>query len=68
MAFDQFDHAERIQRLGVGCWLKNDKRLESALRSCLELAFVDKCKQVADRFGKSAIETAASEIRSALQI
>ena len=68
MAFDQFDHAERIQRLGVGCWLKNDKRLESALRSCLEPAVVDKCKQVADRFGKSAIETAASEIRSALQI
>lgn len=31
LAFDQFDHAQRIERLGLGVWLRSDQELESAI-------------------------------------
>lgn len=35
MAFDQFDNATRVEALGCGRWLKNDKCLGSMLQSIL---------------------------------
>lgn len=35
-AFDQFDNATRVEKLGVGRWLKNDRQLADTLASLLE--------------------------------
>ncbi|TWT93628.1 glycosyltransferase [Neorhodopirellula pilleata] len=36
LAFDQFDHAQRIERFCLGIWLRNDRELESAVSRLLE--------------------------------
>ncbi|MAI32158.1 MAG: hypothetical protein CMM07_10860 [Rhodopirellula sp.] len=36
MAFDQFDNASRIEKLGCGRWLRNDRYLAHELRKILE--------------------------------
>lgn len=36
LAFDQFDHAQRIERFGLGVWLRSDRELEAALDRLLD--------------------------------
>jgi len=36
MAFDQFDNANRIEKLGCGRWLRNDRNLANELQQILD--------------------------------
>jgi len=36
LAFDQFDHAQRIERFGLGVWLRSDRELEAAMDRLLD--------------------------------
>ena len=38
MAFDQYDHAQRIERFGLGVWLRNDRELAAGLDRLLNMA------------------------------
>lgn len=61
MAFDQFDNAQRVQRLSCGRRLRRPDRLSEELSSALRMT--DACKQTATQFtGKSAAEVAADSI------
>ncbi|CAN0449388.1 unnamed protein product, partial [Hapterophycus canaliculatus] len=37
MAFDQHDHAQRIERFGLGVWLRNDRELAAGLDQLLSM-------------------------------
>jgi rhamnosyltransferase subunit B len=67
MAFDQFDNATRVMRLGCGTWLRNDNNLTASLRQILEGVFRDRCNETAGKFtSASAVQLAASEVTSML--
>ncbi|MFK8114583.1 MAG: glycosyltransferase [Rubripirellula sp.] len=64
LAFDQFDNAMRVERLGCGRWLRSDKYLTSTLRTILsESSSHLKREEIACRLQHShAALTAAIEI------
>ncbi|MCO8121049.1 glycosyltransferase [Stieleria sp. TO1_6] len=64
MAFDQFDNAARVERLGCGIWLRKDRELANALERVLgDPNFAVSAGQVAQRFGgPAAARLAASEV------
>jgi rhamnosyltransferase subunit B len=69
MAFDQFDNASRVMRLGCGTWLRNDNNLAASLQQILDGVFHDGCKQAAGRFTTaSAVQFAAREVKSLLPL
>ena len=41
LAFDQFDNATRVERLGCGRWLRQDSKLAATLRELLDPAAAD---------------------------
>jgi UDP:flavonoid glycosyltransferase YjiC (YdhE family) len=54
-AFDQFDHAARVERLGCGVWLRRDSDSSKSLRLILESEeTANRCREVASRFSKTA--------------
>lgn len=60
MAFDQFDHAARIDKLGCGSWIHRfafkPVRVANALRSLLASAEVAAaCAEIAARFGRDDV-------------
>ncbi len=73
LAFDQFDNATRIERLGCGRWLKSDKYLLETLRSILNddsIAFASASSraEIAKRMeGIDAVGAAASEVEKIMQ-
>lgn len=63
MAYDQFDHATRIENLGVGRWLKDDRKLEALIAGVLsDSAMRDRCEETAKMVCGDAIESAVNEI------
>ncbi len=44
MAFDQFDNANRIEKLGCGRWLRNDRCLINQLQQILDKPVENSCK------------------------
>ncbi|TWT50660.1 MurG-like transferase [Rubripirellula amarantea] len=64
MAFDQFDHATRIESLGVGKWLRNDRKLTETIGSLLnDKATLARCREIATRVqGDTPITNAANRI------
>lgn len=75
LAFDQFDNAARVQRLGCGRWLHDDKRLtetldhtllESAAKSPQRQAIASRLRGI-DQPKLSAAERAANEIEQLLR-
>ncbi len=64
MAFDQFDNATRVAKLGCGIWLRRDRELITALSACLEGEHDEACKQAAARIEATpAAKIAAAEIK-----
>ena len=58
LAFDQFDNAARVQRLGCGYWLQRDASLAKKLGKILgDAAMKEQCREIAVRF--SAHDVAA---------
>ena len=69
MAFDQFDNARRVERLGCGHWLKVDRRMAVELETLLGDAPVQRaCEEAAERLRDQppAAATAAEEIQRVL--
>lgn len=66
MAFDQFDNASRVQELGCGRWIKNDRDLESELQRCLSGAHQSACSDVSEMISRmpKAIEVVSKEIEN----
>lgn len=63
MAFDQFDNATRVDRLGCGQWLRSNRRLTEVLGHILtDESMHSRCKEVAVRLHRRAAEVAADEI------
>ncbi len=66
MAFDQFDNAARVQRLGCGTVLRNDRQLVDQLQKLTtESNFQTAANEIASRFSpaaNSAAELAAEEV------
>jgi UDP:flavonoid glycosyltransferase YjiC (YdhE family) len=55
MAFDQFDNANRIEKLGCGRWLRNDRELANELQQILDKPVNNPGKhQVAEHPGQVA--------------
>ena len=68
MAFDQFDNAARVQRLGVGRVLRKDAEMVSLLESMLGDETATTAREVAQRFGmKSAAVSAADAVERVAQ-
>ena len=65
-AFDQFDNAARVERLGCGRWLKGDRQLSSVLEEVLnDRSMGLQCRDIAGQFSvqrESGAAAAASEI------
>lgn len=61
LAFDQFDNATRIERLGCGVWLRNDAQLAKTLGEALDSEHIRaSCAKIAARLtGRNAAATAA---------
>jgi rhamnosyltransferase subunit B len=68
LAFDQFDNATRVQRLGCGHWLRDDRRLTETLKNILAKSDSDRVRrEIADRIRNSdAAGIAATEIEKML--
>ncbi|NNE00517.1 MAG: hypothetical protein HKN47_24645 [Pirellulaceae bacterium] len=66
LAFDQFDNATRIHRLGCGVWLKRDAQLASTLQRLIgDRSTAQHCRDVAEQMsGMNGAQTAADEIAS----
>jgi rhamnosyltransferase subunit B len=64
LAYDQFDNATRVEKLGLGRWLKRDKDLESQLRYLTADAdILERCGQIKQKLaGTSGAARAADEI------
>lgn len=64
LAFDQFDNATRVQRLGCGAWLRHDKDLASTLGQLINSESIrERCADIASRMEpESAAKAAAKEI------
>ncbi len=69
MAYDQFDNATRVERLGVGHWLRRDSHLERQLRSLLdETSFAKSAHACAAKLvGKPGAIAAADAIEQLVQ-
>jgi rhamnosyltransferase subunit B len=65
LAFDQFDNAARVRRLGCGEWVRRDSQLVAALERVLDAPQVARvCGQLRARLaGSSAAAVAAETIR-----
>jgi rhamnosyltransferase subunit B len=65
MAFDQFDNADRVEKLGVGRWLKRDGDLKTLLQEVLatptSATLTDIKQRLSDTHGAA---TAAAEIEN----
>ena len=68
MAFDQFDNAERVEKLGCGVCLQKGHGLASALEYVLnDPSVTQSARQIRERFDKtSGVERAAAEIDAAM--
>jgi rhamnosyltransferase subunit B len=68
MAFDQFDNAARVSRLGCGLGLYRDRDLATCLKNLLEDSqYRQHCREVSARFDhSSASERAADQIEAVL--
>ncbi len=66
LAYDQFDNATRVEKLGVGRWLKHDRDLESLLQFLLaDSATHERCSEIKLKLaGISGAERAADAIIS----
>ena len=54
-AFDQFDNATRVQRLGCGLWLRKDRELAEAIGRVLnDSGIKNRCEEVAGRFSSNS--------------
>jgi UDP:flavonoid glycosyltransferase YjiC (YdhE family) len=63
MAFDQFDNATRIERLGCGVWLRNDADLASVLNEVLHRENIrDNCLAIASRLKDNEAPAAAARV------
>jgi UDP:flavonoid glycosyltransferase YjiC (YdhE family) len=65
LCFDQFDNAARIQRLGVGAWVKpgcfDGRRIAEALKGLMTPETQARCRGIAERFNKNDGLRAAAE-------
>ncbi len=68
LAYDQFDNATRVQRLGVGRWLRNDRSLEKELQTLLSSSDAPiACQRYArELVGVSGAKLAADTIENLL--
>ncbi len=67
MAFDQFDNAQRVEKLGCGQWLKRDSKLKRSVRQILaDIEMAGNCSQVATKLTKPAGATVAADAIAAL--
>ena len=69
MAFDQFDNTRRVEQLGCGRWLKNDRRMTAELDRLLREVSVQRaCEKVAERLRDEppAAAKAAEEIEQVI--
>ena len=68
MAFDQFDNAVRIEKIGCGVWLRKDKALATTLKELIDSETVrKKCGEAAIKLqGSNGAKVAADEIESML--
>ena len=66
MAFDQFDNATRVEKLGCGMWLKRDSRLISSLdRALHDSTMSTACNEISQRLvAENGAVAAANEIAS----
>lgn len=62
LAFDQFDHAQRVERFGLGVWLRGDRELESAIDQLLEYDLVGDRSPVVQPLIENAAHRAAKAI------
>ena len=67
LAFDQFDNATRVERLGCGVWLKQDKKLAASIERLISSEWVrSNCQVIKDRCDNAprGASVAAKEIES----
>jgi UDP:flavonoid glycosyltransferase YjiC (YdhE family) len=63
LAFDQFDNATRVERLGCGAWLRGDAQLAKTLGQILESNSIrGRCQTIAARLTDTAAPATAAQI------
>ncbi len=64
LAYDQFDNATRVEKLGVGCWLRRDREMPALLARILgDDAIRQRCAEFSTKLsGQAGAETAADRI------
>jgi UDP:flavonoid glycosyltransferase YjiC (YdhE family) len=67
MAFDQFDNAQRVEKLGCGRWLHRDSKLRGFLRTVLaDRELASNCSRISSKFTEPTGATTAAAAIAAL--
>jgi len=68
MAFDQFDNASRIEKLGCGRWLRNDRNLEKELQRILNSPRENSVARRVAPAGQNEVDAAGRAVKHLLKM